>query len=53
MTRVNVDGGSLLEHVVAAQLQLTAEEAVEKISRLEVFTTGFQLSFWTPGIKYT
>ena len=39
MTRVSVDGGSLLKHVVAAQLQLTAEEAVEKISRLEVFTS--------------
>ena len=39
MTRVSVDGGSLLKHVVAALLQLTAEEAVEKISRLEVFTS--------------
>ena len=39
MTRVSVDGGSLLKHVVAAQLQLTAEEAVEKISRLEVSTS--------------
>ena len=39
MTRVSVDGGSLPKHVVAAQLQLAAEEAVEKISRLEVFTS--------------
>ena len=39
MTRVSVDGGSLLKHVVAAQLQLPVEEAVEKISRLEVFTS--------------
>ena len=41
MTRVSVDGGSLLKHVnvVASLLQPTAEEAVEEISRLEVFTS--------------
>ena len=39
MTRVSVDEGSLLKHVVAALLKLTAEETVEKISRLEVFTS--------------
>ena len=39
MARVSVNGGGLLKQVVAAQLQLTAEEAVEKISRLEVFTS--------------
>ena len=39
MTRMKVDGQSLLKHVAAEALQCTSEEAAEKVCRLEAFSS--------------
>jgi hypothetical protein len=39
MTRLSVENQTLLKHAAAAALELSAEEAVERISRLEAFTS--------------